>query len=1010
MAVTVLHASTARGLSLPDAWRIEVFRRAEIDDPEANQLVRDVHELGLARLSRARSARGYLLPPDLSRATVDAIVRELLADPVLDAPRISAPRAQPETPARVQRILVARKPGVMDPVALTVQRALHRTGLVPAARREGFLVTTFRAWELESAELDGQRELAPSVLAEIGKRILANETIDDLEAGGEGLAFALPPAPARHGRVTVPLRELGDEKLLETSRNGALALNLVEMRAIQAHYRTIGREPTAAELETLAQTWSEHCKHKTFTSIVEMDGQRIDNLLKQTIKAATLELALPWCISVFHDNAGIVEFTDGWDVCIKVETHNHPSAIDPYGGSGTGVGGVVRDVLGVGLGAKPIANTDCFFVGPVDLPRAQVPKGALHPARILRGVVAGVRDYGNRMGIPTVNGGVWFDPAYTANPLVFCGTVGLMPRSAATKSVRAGDAIVVAGGRTGRDGIHGATFSSIELSEDSETVSSAAVQIGDAIAEKRVLDALLQARDAGLYRGITDCGAGGLSSAVGEMGADCGAEVELDRVPLKYPGLQPEEIWISEAQERMVFAVPQEHVAKLLALFEAEDVEATVIGRFTDTGKLVLRYAGELIGELDMHFLHEGTPKPVRQASWSAPRFPDPGCPAPADHSATLLALLASPDIASKEWIVRQYDHEVQGMSVVKPFVGVRSDGPGDAAVLQPLHTSRRGIALGCGASPRYGRLDPGAMAEAVIDEALRNVVAVGGDPGQTAILDNFSWGNCDKPDRLGSLVLASFGCKRAALAYRTPFVSGKDSLNNEYRVGDTTLAIPPTLLITALAQVPDVARAVTMDLKQAGSRVYLVGRTRPELGGSHYLGLAGLDGGRVPRPDLAEAPRILAALHRAIASGNVLACHDLSEGGLAVSAAEMAFAGELGLELELARVELSPLGSAAAELAPESAVSSLDPDSVKLYAESCTRFLVEVAEGSATRFENELRGLPVSRVGTVTATPRLVIRSAHTKPLVAPALIDVALDELRRAHRGSSPSESGQG
>lgn len=1001
MAVTVLHASTARGLSLPDAWRVEVFRRAEIDDPEANQLVRNVHELGLARLARARSARGYLLPPDLSRASVEAIVRELLADPVLDAPRIVAPRAAPEHAARVERILVARKPGVMDPVALTVTRALRRTGLVPAARAATLLVTTFRAYELE-----GESTLAPAVLAEIGRRILANETIDDLEAGGEGLAYALPPAPARHGRVTVPLRELGDEKLLETSRNGALSLNLAEMRAIQAHYRTIGREPTAAELETLAQTWSEHCKHKTFTGVVEMDGERIENLLKHTIKAATLELALPWCISVFHDNAGIVEFDQGFDVCIKVETHNHPSAIDPYGGAGTGVGGVVRDVLGVGLGAKPIANTDCFFVGPPDLPRADVPKGAMHPARILRGVVAGVRDYGNRMGIPTVNGGVWFDPAYTANPLVFCGTVGLMPRSAATKSVQPGDAIVVAGGRTGRDGIHGATFSSIELSEDSETVSSAAVQIGDAITEKRVLDALLQARDLGLYRGITDCGAGGLSSAVGEMGADCGAEVELERVPLKYPGLQPEEIWISEAQERMVFAVPQEHVAELLALCDAEDVEATVIGRFTDTGKLVLRYAGELIGELDMHFLHEGTPKPVRQAAWSAPKLAEPGCPAPEnaganaprDHRGVLLALLASPDIASKEWIVRQYDHEVQGMSVVKPFVGVRQDGPGDAAVLQPLHTSRAGIALGCGASPRYGRLDPGAMAEAVIDEALRNVVAVGGDPARTAILDNFSWGNCDKPDRLGALVLASKGCKRAALAYRTPFVSGKDSLNNEYRVGDTTLAIPPTLLVTALARVPDVGRSVTMDLKRAGSRVYLVGRTRAELGGSHYLGLVGRDGGRVPRPDLAEAPRILAALHRAIAAGDVLACHDLSEGGLAVSAAEMAFAGELGLALDLGAVAL-------AESPAKSGTAAFDPDSVKLYAESCTRFLVEVAEGSATRFENELRGLPVSRVGTVTAEPKLVIRSTRSTPLV-----DVHLDELRRAHRGRFSSEGGNG
>jgi len=996
MAASALETPASSIHTLPDAWRIEVFRRAGIDDPPANHLVAAVRELGQIELVRVRSGRGYLLPRELTREVVERVARELFVDPVLDELTVTAPR---EAPARrtpnsggVQRVLVARKPGVMDPVALTVQRALERTGLVPGARRDDLLVTTFRAWELEA-----RARLTREELAEIGRRILANETIEDLSLEHEGLAYTRPRAPQRHGVVHVPLCAASDERLLQLSREGALSLNLIEMQAVQAHYRGLRREPTAAELETIAQTWSEHCKHKTFTGIVELDGQRIDNLLKHTIKAATLELAKPWCVSVFHDNAGVIEFDQGWDLCFKVETHNHPSAIDPYGGAGTGVGGVVRDILGVGLGARPIANTDCFFVGPVDLPRERVPKGAMHPRRILRGVVAGVRDYGNRMGIPTVNGGVWFHPAYTTNPLVYCGTVGLMPHAATTKSVQPGDLIVVVGGRTGRDGIHGATFSSIELSEDSEVVSSAAVQIGDAIAEKRVLDLLMQARDLGLYRAITDCGAGGLSSAVGEMSAECGAEVELELVPLKYPGLQPEEIWISEAQERMVLALPPEHLAAFRALCAGEDVEASVIGRFTDTGRLLLRHAGESIGELDLHFLHEGTPKPLRKASWTAPVHADPGCPAPqaagiGDHGAALLALLASPDIASKEWIVRQYDHEVQGMSVLKPLVGVRQDGPGDAAVLQPLASSRRGAALGVGASPRYGRLDPGAMAEAVIDEALRNVVAVGGDPGRTAILDNFSWGNCDKPDRLGSLVLASQGCYRAAKAYGTPFISGKDSLNNEYRVGDTTLAIPPTLLISALSIVPDVARTVSMDLKRPGSRVYLVGRTRVELGGSHYLGLAGREGGRVPRPDLAEAPGLFAALHRLIAAGEVLACHDLSEGGLAVAAAEMAFAGELGLELELGTIEVElPKGP------PESADSAVDPDSVKLYAESCTRFLVEVAEGSATRFEDGLRGFPVARVGTVTNARELVVRGRSKT-----TLLRLGLDELRRAHQGN--------
>jgi phosphoribosylformylglycinamidine (FGAM) synthase-like enzyme len=509
-----------------------------------------------------------------------------------------------------------------------------------------------------------------------------------------------------------------------------------------------------------------------------------------------------------------------------------------------------------------------------------------------------------------------------------------------------------------------------------------------------VLDALLVARDRGLYRAITDCGAGGLSSAVGEMAEGLGAQVELDCVPLKYPGLSPDEIWISEAQERMVLAVPPETLADLLATFAAEDVEATVIGTFTKTGQLVLRALGERMAELDLEFLHGGTPRPVRKATYSPASSPDPGCPAPSSakgHGATLLGLLASPDIASKEWIVRQYDHEVQGMSVLKPFVGTHSDGPGDAAVLQPLASSKKGIAIACGANPRYGELDAGRMAEAVIDEALRNAVAVGADPDRTAILDNFSWGNCEKPDRLGALVHAARGCQRAALAFGTPFISGKDSLNNEYRVGERSIPIPPTLLISALGIVPDVARSTSMDLKRAGSRVYLVGTTKVEFGGSHYLSLAGLAGGTVPAPDLVLAPRLFRALHGALKAGLALACHDLSEGGLCVAAAEMAFAGGLGLELELARVPF-----AAAPIDPKNR-AMIDPDSARLYSESCSRFLVEVGEGNTAAFERALEGNAFAAVGRVVAAPRFSARGIGGQ-----LLFDLDLEDLRRAHHGT--------
>ncbi len=965
--------------SPPDAWRVEVHRRPERDEPEGKGALEVLRELGIESVGEVRAGRGYLLPSTLAAGTVESIAAELLADPVVDEARIAEPLAALPRGER-RRIVVLPRPGVMDPVAHTVERLLARTGrpLDP----EGPGVASYRVYELAGSPTEEELHTAAT-------RVFANETVEVVRVDRDDLPYGTGLGESPRGRVEIQLLDAGDARLEEISRDGVLSLSLEEMRAIRSHFKELGREPSACELETLAQTWSEHCKHKTLTGIVDYrEGdkpvERIDNLLKETIARATRELDRPWCVSVFEDNAGIVAFDKGWDVCIKVETHNHPSAIDPYGGAGTGIGGVIRDVLGAGLGAKPIANTDCFFVGPLDLPRDAVPKGTLHPRRILRGVVAGVRDYGNRMGIPTVNGGVWFDESYVGNPLVYAGTVGLLPHTSAHKEVRPGDAIVAVGGRTGRDGIHGATFSSAELHEESEDVSGSAVQIGDPITEKRVLDCLLQARDRGLYRGITDCGAGGFSSAVGEMGEKCGAEVDVDKVPLKYHGLASHEIWISEAQERMVLAVPPEHVDECLAVFAAEDVEATVIGSFTDTRRLVVKDGGEVIGELSMEFLHDGLPRVARQAVWEAPELPDPGCPAADDVGAIVSSLLAMPNVQSKEWIVRQYDHEVQGRSVAKPFVGVRADGPGDAAVLKPLADSMRGLAISCGTNPAYGLLDPYAMAAAAIDEALRNAVAVGADPGSAAILDNFSWGNCEKPDRLGALVRAAKACFDAAVAYGTPFVSGKDSLNNEYRVGDRTIAVAPTLLITCMSQVPRVDRVVTMDAKRAGNRLFLVGATRPELGGSHYLQHLGLAGGRVPTPDLQQAPSILRALHSEIAAGRVASCHDLSEGGLAVAAAEMAFAGDLGVALDLGAVRCEE---------PE---SGYDADATRIFSESCTRFLVEVAPEHAEAFAHGFGDLPCTAVGTVLDEPFLRVRGTG-----GATLCTVPLEELRLAFTG---------
>ena len=387
-----------------------------------------------------------------------------------------------------------------------------------------------------------------------------------------------------------------DTELMRISREGTLSLSLDEMHTIQAHFGTLGRNPTDVEIETIAQTWSEHCVHKTFKSTIlyseaGKEPEQIDGLFPSYIQRATEEIAKSWCVSVFSDNAGIIEFDEQFNLVFKVETHNHPSAIEPYGGAGTGIGGVIRDSLGTGLGAKPILNTDVFCFGMPDTPYSQLPKGTLHPKRVFKGVVAGVRDYGNRMGIPTANGAILFDSRYTANPLVFCGNVGLIPRNRCDKSVEPGDLVVAIGGQTGRDGIHGATFSSAELDDTSESLGSV-VQIGNPIMEKKIVDALLQARDRNLYRSITDCGAGGFSSAVGEMGEHIGAEVHLERVSLKYEGLAPWEIWLSEAQERMVIAVPPENLEELMDIMEAEVVEATVLGSFTDTHRLQVFYEG----------------------------------------------------------------------------------------------------------------------------------------------------------------------------------------------------------------------------------------------------------------------------------------------------------------------------------------------------------------------------------------------------------------------------------
>ncbi|MDQ2713837.1 MAG: AIR synthase related protein, partial [Chloroflexota bacterium] len=828
-------------------YQIEVRAIAVQHDVRTQQLAREIQQLplttlpSLAAISASpaplfiRTAQLYYLAGDCARSQVERLTRELLSDPVVQVARISKTEHErphehsPEGNAFPAHIIdVLFHPGVTDTLAESIHLGTALLGL-PALEQ----VTTGQRYILDGrfSETDARA---------ITQALLYNPVIqhyhlypayphtENGEAPPAADAFATDtpqsidasPSPT----VSVAISAMTDKQLLALSKRGMLALNLDEMHAIQDYYRREGREPSTVELETLAQTWSEHCSHKTFKATIvyrELDSQghvlmeeTIHNLLKSYIMRATEQVQRPWVVSAFSDNAGIIRFNETQDIAFKVETHNHPSAIEPFGGANTGIGGVIRDVMGVS--AQPIAGTDILCFGPPATAADTLPAGVLPPRRIASGVVSGVRDYSNKMGIPTVNGAVLYHEGYLYNPLVFCGCLGILPRESHPSQAQPGDRIVVLGGRTGRDGIHGATFSSGEMSREINAQAGSAVQIGAPITEKKVADVIVQARDRRLYHAITDCGAGGFSSAIGEMGAETGARVELSQAPLKYQGLAAWEIWLSEAQERMVLAIPPTCLPDLLAICAIEEVEASIIGAFTSDHRLTVLYHEQVVADLSMEFLHDGRPERILEAVWTeqfrvgAPLHTQAGrthyrrargaegAPLHENHAEILLALLRHPTIASKEAIVRRYDHEVQGATVLKPLVGRAGNGPGDAAVLQPIldpavdEQTGAGIVLSNGINPLYSALDPYHMALNAVDEALRNLTAVGGDIERTAILDNFCWGSPTDPAQLGMLVRAVKGCHDAAVGFGTPFISGKDSLNNEYRVAGQRLPVIP--------------------------------------------------------------------------------------------------------------------------------------------------------------------------------------------------------------------------
>ncbi len=931
-------------------------------DPRSASYLTDAHALGFRGLRRIAIQDIYFIEGQLSQENCQQLALELLTDSVTQTATWNELPSPPTPPEPDSVILeISLRPGVTDPVAGQIVRAAHELGLngVHRAAAGQRFILTFD--ESVSIRLSASKSIEESVpkhplsvsksASDITNKLLANNIIQHWTLGEITPSFPQETESSNAVEI-IPLRTLSDDELLALSRERRAALDLQEMQAVQNYFLKENRDPTDVEFETIAQTWSEHCVHKTFKAKIQITNSplpagegpggegEINSLIKTYLKSATDQIAAPWVISAFVDNAGIIDFDDEFEISFKVETHNHPSAVEPFGGANTGVGGVIRDVLGVS--AKPIANTDVLCFGPQNLHPDSLPEGVLHPRRIQSGVVAGVQDYGNKIGIPTVNGAILYNEGYTANPLVFCGCVGIAPKGKHRKNPQPADRVIVLGGRTGRDGLRGATFSSMTMDAQTGEVSGASVQIGDPITEKGLIDVIVRARDLGLYNDITDCGAGGLSSAVGEMASSIGCDVDLLNVRLKYPGLAPWEIFLSEAQERMVLAVSPENIPALQNLCDTFDTELTDIGAFTGEGRLVVRYDKKVVLALDNDFLHEGIPQRNLKATIENPdanpsiRLSASRQPSASESvSQTLLALLSSPNIASKASVIRIYDHEVQGGTVVKPLTGIESDAPSDAAVIKPIGTKGvKGIVLSNGINPEYGKRDAYKMAWSVIDEAIRNAVAVGADPDRIAILDNFCWGDPLRPETLGTLVEACRGCHDAALFYGTPFISGKDSLNNEYLGTDGLRhSIPPTLLISAVGIIHDVNKAVTMDLKEAGNVVYLVGSNQSSVISHQFV------------PDVREeTPQVYRALHKAIQNRLVKSCHDLSEGGLAVAAAEMCIGGRLGLDINSA--------------AP--------------FAEVNGCLLVEVTPADAPTFEAQFTNLPFTQIGAVIAEPVL--------------------------------------
>lgn len=981
--------------------RIEVIAKHPNQDTRAKIKHAHLESLGFKdKVTQVQLIDVYTIDADLSAEQLDHVA-QMLSNSVIHEYAIDQPVKTNQFNWAVE---IGFLPGVTDNVATTTKEAI--TDLLGIEMPKG------AAGVHSSQVLCIAGELSAEDITLIGDNI-ANPLIQRIHVKSleqytkdKGMDTIIPRVNlTHHAQVDeVDILHMTDEELAEIGKKGIkdadgtyrgpLALDLTYMKTIQEYFKTLGRNPKDIELESIAQTWSEHCKHTIFADPID---EIQDGLYKHYIKAATETIRkqkgeADFCVSVFTDNSGAIGFDDDYLVTDKAETHNSPSALDPFGGAITGIVGVNRDALGFGLGAKPIMNRYGYCFAD---PRDETPlyrgehktQKMLSPRRIMEGVIAGVNAGGNQSGIPSPQGFMCFDDRYKGKPLVFVGTVGLIPREingqdSYKKQAKPKDYIVVIGGRVGQDGIHGATFSSEAMSSGSPAT---AVQIGDPITQKKLVDAIVnEARDEGLYSSITDNGAGGISCSVAEMARESnGCHVKLEDVPLKYPGLEPWKIWVSESQERMTLAVPPSNWPRFKDLMDRRGVEATVIGEFNDSGHCIVEYEGNTIIDIDMEFLHDGLPARPMHTTYTRVTHEEPNIPEQTDYTESLVTMLGRLNIASFEFVSMQYDHEVQGGSVIKPLQG-RGRINGDASVIRPVLTSQKGVVTSQGINPTYSDIDTYHMAACAIDTAVRNAVTVGGNVDYLALMDNFCWCSSTEPERLGQLKVAVQACYDYAVAYGTPYISGKDSMFNDFKgfneYGEPIkISIPPTLLISSLSVIDNVFNTVSLDAKLPGDLVYVLGETKDELGGSEYFAMHNAIGNTVPQVDAQTNLALYRTYYQAVQQNLIASAQSVHRGGLAVALAKMAMGGGLGMQLNLDTV----------------AEQSMRPD-YTLYSESQGRIVITVAPYNQAKFEAVMANTKCIQIGTVSSNLKFQILHSNLP------IIDTTVDKLFTSYKAT--------